>query len=284
MLFPGLLSGFNFRVDNLPATPVINTGTTLTANATPNTEGAYATLIADTAVTQDCYWMYVNINSGNAATSARNMLLDIAVDPAGGTSFTNILSNIVCGEAPGFSQAGRRSFAFPYFIKAGSEVGARIQSSVASATTICVIRLYGNPTNPLAVPVGAISQTFGTITNSNGNAFTPGNSADGTWVDLGTTSTPLWWWQVGWQIDNGTITAENTYIEVAFGDGTNKHQIIKTQHYGTTSETVGSSLDSHITFAECYMPVPAGVNIYIRGRCNGAPDTGYNATVIGIGG
>jgi hypothetical protein len=32
------------------------------------------------------------------------------------------------------------------------------------------------------------------------------------------------------------------------------------------------------------MPVPAGVNIYIRGRCNGAPDTGYNATVIGIGG
>ena len=41
-------------------------------------------------------------------------------------------------------------------------------------------------------------------------AVTPGNAADGTWTSLGTTSRDLWWWQVGYQIDNTVVTAEYT--------------------------------------------------------------------------
>lgn len=284
MLHTGNMTGYSFRVDNWGTDPATTYGTLLTANATPNSEGAYSTLIADTSITSDCYWMHVMVHTNSATTAARNVLLDLAVDPAGGTSFTNIISNIVVGDAPAPTAAGLKSYIFPYYIKAGSELGARIQSSIASVTSRVAVRLYGQPTNPLMVPRGTISQTMGTITNSNGQSFTPGNAADGSWVDLGATSYPMWWWQLGYQIDNGTITAEYTYIEVAWGDASNKHTILKTTHGGTTAEVAAYITDSHLIMCEAYMPVPAGANIYIRGRCNNAPDTGYNATVIGIGG
>lgn len=284
MLLPSGLSAYSFRVDNWGANPATTFGTLLTSNASANAYGSYSTLIADTSITQDCYWMHVQVHSGATSASARNTIIDIAVDPAGGTSFVDILRDIVCGDSPSPTAAGTKSYVFPYFIRAGSELGARIKCSVASATCRVAVKLYGQPSHPQNVPVGASYQSLATFSNSNGSSFTPGNAADGTWVDLGATTKPLWWWQLGHQIDNGTITAEYTYIEVAFGDATNKHIFMKAMHGGTTGEVAAPVTNSHITTAECYFPVPAGVNVYVRGRCNNAPDTGYNAAVIGIGG
>lgn len=284
MLLPGGLSAYNFTYDNWGTNPANSIGTSVTPGAS-NVEGSWTQVASSANIAQDCYWIYMQVHSGATATAAKNHLLDIGVDPAGGTSYVAIISNIVCGAAPSLTQAGNREFVFPYFIKAGSSVAVRIQGSNATAGTVRVpMRFYGQPTNPNAVPVGNISQTMGTITNSRGPSFTPGNAADGSWVDLGATSNPLWWWQLGYQIDNGTITAEYTYIEVAWGDATNKHTMFKMMHGGTTSETCGLAAQTHLLPCAAYNPVPAGANIYVRGRCNNAPDTGYNAVVVGIGG
>lgn len=284
MLLPGGLSAYNFTYDNWGTNPANSIGTSVTPGAS-NVEGSWTQVASSANIAQDCYWIYMQVHSGATATAAKNHLLDIGVDPAGGTSYVAIISNIVCGAAPSLTQAGNREFVFPYFIKAGSSVAVRIQGSNATAGTVRVpMRFYGQPTNPNAVPVGNISQTMGTITNSSGPSFTPGNAADGSWVDLGATSNPLWWWQLGYQIDNGTITAEYTYIEVAWGDATNKHTMFKMMHGGTTSETCGLAAQTHLLPCAAYNPVPAGANIYVRGRCNNAPDTGYNAVVVGIGG
>jgi hypothetical protein len=94
----------------------------------------------------------------------------------------------------------------------------------------------------------------------------------------------LWWWQLAYQVDNGTITAEYTYVELAYGDASNKVTILKRMHQGTTSEQIGSILNGNLNIFEAYCPVPAGATIYIRGRCLNAPDTGYNGVAIGIGG
>jgi hypothetical protein len=94
----------------------------------------------------------------------------------------------------------------------------------------------------------------------------------------------MWWWQLGYQINNTTITAEYTYIELAYGDASNKFIILKRFHGGTTNETCGSMMDAALLWPEAYCRVPAGSTIYVRGRCNGAPDTGYQAAAIGIGG
>lgn len=284
MLLPVGLSAYNFTYDNWGANPSSTAGTSVVPGAS-NAEGAYTAIASSANIAQDCYWIYMQVHSGSTSTAAKNHLLDIGVDPAGGTSYSAIISNLQVGASPTLAQAGAREWCFPFFIKAGSSVAVRIQGSNATAGTVRVMmRFYGQPTRPEAVPVGSISQTFGTITNSNGQSFTPGNAADGSWADLGATTTPLWWWQLGYGIDNGTITAEYTYIDVAWGDASNKHVMFRVMHGGTTSETCGLAAQTQMLACAAYNPVPAGANIYVRGRCNNGPDTGYHANVVGIGG
>lgn len=280
---PGL-SAFNFTYDNWGTDPAATIGTSVVPGAS-NAEGNWTQIASSGSIASDVYWVYMQIHAGATSAQIKNQLLDIGVDPAGGTSYTAIISNLQIGASPALSAAGAREFNFPFFIKAGSSVAVRVQGSNATAGTVrCAARFYGKPSRPELVPKGSISETFGTITNSSGQSFTPGNAADGSWADLGATTYPLWWWQMGYGIDNATITAEYTYIEVAWGDASNKHTMFKVMHGGTTAEICGLAAQIQMLACAAFNPVPAGANIYIRGRCNNAPDTGYHATVIGIGG
>lgn len=275
-----------FTLDNFGTNPGATPGTSVTPGIS-NAEGSWTEIISDTNLTEDTYGFFLRVSDNAVATptTGKNFLLDIGTDPAGGTSYSAIISNIVCGSAGPITAAGGHSFFFPMFIKAGTAIAARIQGSHGTATASRVgIKLYGKRSASDVFPVGSFSETIGTITNSNGVSFTPGNASDGSWTSLGTTTNPMWWWQIGYQIDNGTITAEYTYIELAYGDGSNKHIICERMHQGTTSEQTGSVLNPQLIFMEAYCPVPAGATIYIRGRCLNSPDTGYNAVAIGIGG
>jgi hypothetical protein len=285
MLYPGLPCGFAFKYDNWGANPATTYGTAVSGNASANVEGAWTQIASSANIAQNCYWIEMVIHSSNSSANAANCLYDIGVDPAGGTSYTAIINNIIGGQSPGVTLAGGpKQYSFPFFIKAGSSVAVRVQSSLAAhGNTRVAARFYGQPTNPLACPVGAFSQTFGTITNSSGPTVTPGNAADGTYVDLGSVTKALWWFQIGHQINNATVTAEYTYVETAWGDGSNKHVMHKYIHGGTTAE-VSNFLSNPNHSAASFMPVPAGANLYCRMRCNNAPDTGYNVTMIGIGG
>lgn len=283
-LMPSPLCAYNFKYYNWGANPSATIGTSVVPGSS-SIEGSWTQIASSANIAQDCYWLYMQVSGGATSAQDKNMLLDIGIDPAGGTSYTAFISNLQIGSSPALTSPGNREHVFPIFIKAGSSVAVRAQTNNATAGTIRVAAtFYGQPTNPQNVPIGALSQTFGTISGSSGLSFTPGNAADGSWVDLGTTSTALWWWQMGYGLNNITITAEYTYIEVAWGDATNKHSIFKVMHGGTTSETCGLAGQTQMLSCAAYSPVPAGAHIYIRGRCNNAPDTGYHATVVGIGG
>lgn len=273
-----------WTADNWGTNPASSIGTSVTPGAS-NSEGSWTQLLSGATVANDVYGFYLQVHSGATSAAAKNQLLDIGVDPAGGSSYSAVISNLQIGASPALTAAGAREFFFPMFIKSGSSVAARIQGSNATAGTVRVaMRVYGEPTLAGVLPVATYSETLGTITNSNGQAFTPGNAADGTWADLGATTKDLWWWQVGYGIDNATITAEYTYIEVAYGDGTNKQTIFKVMHGGTTGETCGLAAQTQLCWHAAYAPVKAGEHIYIRGRCNNAPDSNYHATVVGLGG
>lgn len=270
--------------NNFGANPSATPGTSVTPGAS-NVEGSWTQIASGANIAQDVIAFMIRVVSGATATAAKPQIMDIGVDPAGGTSYTEVISNIVCGASgTGIAMPGH-FFLFPLRIKAGSSVAVRIKGANATAGTVRVAaEFYGQQSNPLLIPVGSIAETIGTITNSNGVSFTPGNAADGSWVDLGVTTNPLWWWQVAYQIDNATITAEYTYIDLAWGDASNKHIIKRLMHGGDTSERVGDIFSKDLNMFDCYAPVPAGAHLYIRGRCNNAPDTGYNAVAIGIGG
>lgn len=283
--FPATL----WTYDNWGANPGSSIGTSVTPG-TSNALGSWTQLASAANVAQDVAGFYVQVHSGSASAAWRDHLLDIGIDPAGGTSYTAIISNFQVGCAPALTAAGAREFYFPLHIPAGASVAARVRGSNSTAGTVRVaVRFYGRRSGML-LPVGTFSETLGADTaTSKGTAFTPGNAADGSWADLGATSKNLWWWQVGYAIQNGTvstntITAEYTYIEVAAGDASNKQTIFKVMHGGTTSETCGLAAQTQLLAIAAYYPVAAGDHIYVRGRTNNAPDSGYHATVIGIGG
>lgn len=256
-------------------------GTSVVPGAS-SAEGTFTSIATGANIAQDCFYLLLWISGANVSANNKNMLLDVGVDSAGGTNYQALLSNIVCG-CSGFSLDGGYYFAFPLFIKAGSQVAVRAQTSNATAGTVRVAaQFWGRPSNVEEVKYGRYSETIGTITGSDGVSFTPGTSgAEGTWTSLGTTVRSLWWWQLCPQISNGTITALQYAIDLAYGDASNKHFIVRRAQLFVTG-TVEKVNFMHPPF--CYCDVPAGATIYVRGSCSGTPVTGVNAVAVGIGG
>jgi len=271
--------------DNWGANPSSTLGTNIESGFA-NSKGVWAQVATSANISRNVYAVYLQLHTGSTSATLRPLLFDIGIDEAGGTSYTPIIENALCGNAPSLKQAGNREFYFPIRIPKNSSVGIRSQSHAATYTRYA-IRFYGELSRPEMFPVGAYAETFGSNpSKSQGTAFTPGNATDGAWTLLGTTTKPIWWWQLGYQIWNTTITAEYTYIDLGYGDGTSAgtQTIFRMMHGGTTAETCGLAAQTHLLSIAAYVPVPANRNIYVRGRCNNAPDSGYQACAIGIGG
>jgi hypothetical protein len=256
-------------------------GTAVTPGAS-NAEGAYTAIASSANIASDVYWVRLWVAGGGTAAQAKNHLLDIGVDPAGGTAYSEVISNLVCGGSSLAGEGGQQ-FMFPLFIKAGSSVAVRIQGSHATAGTVRVsMDFMGNPSRPEVVRVGSFSETIGTITNSLGVSLTPGdNNAEGTWVSLGTTAKAMWWWQVGVQFDDTQTTNITYHFDLAYGDATNKIMILENVLILLPGSSERYTLLLH---AFGYRDVPAGSEIFIRGTCGGTSDAGCNAVAIGIGG
>jgi len=274
---------FSFYYSN-QATPSTTPGVSVTPGAS-NVEGSWTEIAGDADITQDIYLVQLFISGGGSNAASKMQLLDIGWDPAGGTSYSAQINNIACGSTNSpatVSAYGGLTFILPIFIPAGSAVAVRIQGSHATAGTVRVqAEFYGRPSHPENVNVGQYSETIGTITNSSGVAFTPGNSgAEGSWVSLGTTSRPLWWWQLGVQADDTSLLGSGYHFDLAYGDGSNKIMIIENfQYYCSNGETTSGGIQIN-GFCE----VPAGGELFVRGSCTGTSDAGWNAVAVGIGG
>jgi len=263
---------------NPSATP----GTSVTPGA-GNAEGSWTQIATAANIAFGVWGIWVSVAGGNTSGAQKDHLLDIGIDEAGGTSYTAIISNLVCGQTQAGS-TGCNQYYFPLNIPAGSTVAVRVQGNNATAGTVRVWAMFfGKPSHPELVPRGEITETIGTITNSGGVSFTPGNAADGTWASLGTTTRNLWWWQLCVQVSAGTITAQYTRCDLAYGDATNKTLIIQALPIGFygTAEIAAQVNAAHMLQGYCH--VPAGSTLYVRGRCSTSPTSGYNAVAIGVG-
>lgn len=92
-LFTPPLSAFNWTYDNWGANPAATIGTSVTPGAS-NAEGSWTQVASSANIAEDVYWIYFQIHTGATATAAKPQLLDIGVDPAGGTSYTAIISDM----------------------------------------------------------------------------------------------------------------------------------------------------------------------------------------------
>jgi hypothetical protein len=272
---------YQYRVDNWGANPSTTYGISVTPGAS-NGEGGWTASGLGTLAEELC-GIWVAVHTGSTTGTDKSHLLDIGVDPAAGSAYSAIISNVVCGLSSPVGTGFGQQFWFPIRIPKGATLGVRVQGVQATAGSVRVmIKGYGLPRRPELVWAGQTSQTIGTITNSQGVTFTPGNAADGTWVSLGTTDRELRHIQVAAQISNGTITAQYTYVEIALANtGTPTILARQVLNVSGTAETINAPFGTNLI--EGYWHIPSGSTIYVRGRCNAAPTAGYNAVAIGIG-
>lgn len=255
-------------------------GVTVTPGAS-NVEGSWTAMASSANIAVDMWGFLIWVAGGNVSGQSRAHVLDVGVDNAGGTTYTAKITDLICGQS-GNAVDGGRFYYFPLFIKAGSSVAVRIQGDGATAGTMKVgMTFYGRPTHPESVWVGSYSESIGTITSTVGVGFTPGNTGTkGSWQSLGATTKRLSWWQLGVAINNNNTTAQMYFIDLAYGDATNKIAII--ENYPILMEGTVEKVGS-IIMPEGFAEVPEATNIYVRGACSGTAVSGFNANAIGIG-
>lgn len=263
--------------------PTGTPGVSVTPGAS-NAEGSATVLATSSNITEDCYGVWLYISGGNTSAQVKNHLLDIGVDPAGGTSYEWLVQNLGVGSSASPSAGGRELFV-PLFIPAGSQVAVRIQGNNATAGTVRVWAIfYGRPTRPEMVWAGTYSENLGTIATSCGPAVTPGTSgAEGSWVNIGTTTRRLHWLYAGLQMNDSSTTAQMILMDVAINAGGTRQVII--EHWPLflpgTAEVIQ---DPGISGRPILVDIPPGSNLDVRLSTSIATaDGAYNVNLVGLG-
>lgn len=251
-------------------------------SVTPATgaKGAYADVIG-TPLTDDAYGILIWVHSTGATNASRNYVMDVGVDPSGGTSYTVRIPDLLVGGA-GTMVSGRAGvyYYFPLHVRAGSTLGVRAQGSVTTAILVG-IQLLQQPMNPAAFRKGSFVEAYG-ISAPGGTSLTLGTTSEGAWQLVGTTTNPVWWWQVGYQIGTADTSWSNAAItiDLAVGDASDKNIIISDMVVTTsTAEALGNPpIQAGVEF-----PAKAGTNVYVRGQHSGTVDT-PTVAAYGLGG
>lgn len=262
-------------------------GTAVVAS-TSSADPTYYQVASSSDVANDVHFATFQVFRTQNTNGDNSSLMTIGIDPTGGTSYSDVIENIIVGGAhslPGY--ASGLIFSFPLFIKAGSSVAVKLRRIGTSPSPSVALKMYGLPSRPELVKSSAQIVTVGSVTTASsiGEIFTPANGSFSSWEALGST-TPFstFFWQFGVQLADTEIAAHYGLFQLGYGDGTSggTRIICERRYFWETAERcvlvdpVSSTLDG----GAC---VPSGAQLYIRGWVNIAPETDYNATAIGLG-
>jgi hypothetical protein len=271
---------FGYVTGNVLTTrPATNIGSTITP--AQNSFGSYTSILAGGSIARDCYGILININGLGATGTARDALLTIGIDTAGGTTYVDLIPNLLCSNAGSFIQGGAWYY-FPIFIKSGSQLAAKGSvSSILVGTMRVAVWLYGAPSNMEGLIFGQGVESIGINTgSSSGTAVTSGTTSEGAWTSLGTTVRDCFAWQHGMGYNNAVMTSGLMYhADISFGDGTN--QVILGQDKPCTIRTSNEDFNCALTPSFPCL-VKGGSTIYGRLQCSGTANTGLSMAAYGV--
>lgn len=259
-------------------------GTAVTPNQNDIANATYAELIDGALVTADCQDIEIVVAQVSVSAAARDCLVTIGMDPSAGTTYTDTISNLVCGPASrggGGDGQGAVFFRFPLRVAAGTSIAAK--ASVNSAT-LAAIRVYcilrGKPSHPELIRTGSVVTTFGANTaTSAGTAVVPGTVARGSYVQMGSaTARPYFYAEFGFGVNDATMNQAQIAVDIAHGDATNKNIII--QEAGVWLQNI-----------ECvskpaqgqYCSIATGDLIYARSQSSNSANDGESIAVYLVG-
>lgn len=273
--------GFRFEVDNLTGTP---------ANGTPGTNFTFGGSNADSAavsvlsaLAQDIQYIIIQVTGCATTAEDNNALVDILVDPLGGTSWTVKIADLVAGFSPVPTNSGLSLgvvYHFPLEIRAGASLG--IQARKAGATAAIggrvTIHCMGQPTRHSQFWCGTAIESLGiNAASSKGTNITAGTSgAAGTWTTIGTSTKRYGAIQFGVNGSDDTASALGYYWQVGYNSTKLPGSpIIYTA--SNTSETMQRSGPNCLIRCD----VPTSTAWQMSGTCSGTSEV-YNAAVYGV--
>jgi hypothetical protein len=291
-----LPNSFGWYFDNwnaaltYPNTTVARIGEAITFKASANLAGATAVVVASSAeMAFDSCGVGIQIVMDPGSGVDASGIWTLAVDPAGGTSYTDLISNVPCGPASDIAGSQFRApvYLLPLKIRAGSTVAVRAATVKGSdANGLVQFMTWGAPSRPEMVASGGICETLGYTTGVLGTAIScaanPNGRTAGAWTQLGTTTFAWIGMTIGAAVASSTVTAEHYWIEIGHGDGTTCTPVAK------ITLLVGNNESSHRfpDFIPLQSVIPAGATVYarIRGSATSPVNQGAVSVVaVGVG-
>lgn len=269
---------FGWSVSNHTTRPAAAMGTAVTPGN--NAMGSYTQLLAGLA--NDAYGVLININSNNVSAAARDTLINIGIDEAGGSSYAVKIPYLLGSCASQMDVLGGIWYYFPLFVRAGSTIAAQASVNNATVGTLRVwSTFFGRPRNPAACKVGSYVEAIGAVSaSSRGTLITPGTTADGAWTSLGATTKANWWWQTGMGVNDSTMSALLYALDLAVGSS-GEMPLITDQIWRSDATERHSNTP---LLAGCERYVPAGTTLYSRLQCSGTADSNTSVIAYGLGG
>jgi hypothetical protein len=283
MLQPVDVNEYGDVISSVSGAPGLGPGVTVTPGN--NTYGSYVSVLS--AVASDVWGLWILITNGFVSAAARDMIVTIGLDAAGGTSFTDFIVDLLapCPGQYGTSAAvpGGIAYWFPLFIKAGTSIGAKASVNNATVGTVAVgAKCMIKPSRPDLIRVGHYVRTYGsTPASSSGTAVTPGTASEGAWTQLGTVAAGdrPWFWQVGLGINNAAMNSGAWHIDLGIGDASNKRTPIVDQFSSSASTECISA-----NYAGAFAKAVPGDLVYGRAQQSSTLMTGFSMAAYAVGG
>lgn len=166
----------------LPSGDGLDYGTSLIPG-TSNSDGSAVTVLP--ALAHDCEYLVLGVAGFSVSGGNGSALMDLLVDPGGGTSWSEMITDLLCGYTAVADYDGSTPppsaplmYHFPIWLPAGTSIGALARcarsSSFAASPRIIAYAAGGNR-NPASWWCGQKVETVGTMdpSNSRGQAVTP---------------------------------------------------------------------------------------------------------------
>lgn len=278
-----ILPPFQFAngTDNLTGIPPAATvGTNFAAGAS-NADGSAVGVLS--ALAHDVHYLIVGIGGISLAAADSQALLDVLIDRAGGTSWSSLIDDLICGFSPipAAGTAGiQQWYHFPLWVPAGAALGvqARTAHSANITTGRVVMYAYGGPSRPDMWWCGQAVESLGIdAASSKGTNVTPGNAGTyGSWTTIGTSTARYGAVQFGVNGSDGTAANIGYYWQ--FGHGSTKLPGSPTCYASVSSNEVAARTG----FSQPILCDVAGGTIWqARGVASGTAEV-FNAAVYGV--
>jgi hypothetical protein len=234
-------------------------GVTVTAHATPHTQGSWVTLIDP--VSYDVFGIY--LAAWNVSTAATNtgMLANIGVGPTGGGNEQIVIPYLDFGAAQSLAGGGRKYF-FPLYIPAGKALRAQCQAVITVDTVVVSAKAFELPPHGFAEDAPQEWTQYGAVAGSSiGTAVTSASGSFGTEAQVTSSTTRAHrWFHVGMDFAANTALSAGVY-RVRLARDTAAADIV-----GIWDFTVASASEDlfgpYPSLPVCY-PLAAGEALYI---------------------